>query len=273
MLRRLVCDNNQLGPLLDVSNTALEYLSFTNNPSVVSLDASNTNFTVLNCYGKGLTSLDVSGISSLQELHCHNNQLTSLDVTTNTNLNGLVCNDNQLTSLDLSNNINFLGWVKCSNNQLTSLILPPYNSSWPLNTIWCNNNLFTSLDFSHSLVSDLRCNNNYFLTNLNLQNGHNSFFVKIDASVNPHLNCVQVDDNIYSFVNWSYGANNPDFTFDNIVTFVIDTSFCPPPVSIQEHTTNKKLIRTIDLLGRETKNQPLFYIYDDGTVEKRIVIE
>jgi len=28
-------------------------------------------------------------------------------------------------------------------------------------------------------------------------------------------------------------------------------------------------------LGRETKetNQPLFYIYDDGTVEKRIVIE
>ena len=31
-----------------------------------------------------------------------------------------------------------------------------------------------------------------------------------------------------------------------------------------------------DLLGRETKgtkNEILFYIYDDGTVEKRIVIE
>ena len=35
------------------------------------------------------------------------------------------------------------------------------------------------------------------------------------------------------------------------------------------------LIKTIDLLGRETKqtNQPLFYIYDDGTVEKRIFVE
>jgi len=31
----------------------------------------------------------------------------------------------------------------------------------------------------------------------------------------------------------------------------------------------------INISGRETKgiNQPLFYIYDDGTVEKRIIIE
>ena len=35
---------------------------------------------------------------------------------------------------------------------------------------------------------------------------------------------------------------------------------------------NKELLRTIDVLGRETKgtkNEPLFYIYD-GTVEKNI---
>ena len=38
---------------------------------------------------------------------------------------------------------------------------------------------------------------------------------------------------------------------------------------------NRKLEKTVDILGRETKgtNQPLFYIYDDGTVEKKIVIE
>ena len=37
----------------------------------------------------------------------------------------------------------------------------------------------------------------------------------------------------------------------------------------------KELLLITDLLGRETKqtNQPLFYIYDNGTVEKRIVIE
>ncbi len=38
---------------------------------------------------------------------------------------------------------------------------------------------------------------------------------------------------------------------------------------------DKQIIKVIDVLSRETKhfNQPLFYIYDDGTVEKRIVIE
>jgi hypothetical protein len=46
--------------------------------------------------------------------------------------------------------------------------------------------------------------------------------------------------------------------------------------AIQEHTTNKELLKVTDLLGRETKgtnNEVLFYIYDDGTVEKRIIIE
>ena len=46
-------------------------------------------------------------------------------------------------------------------------------------------------------------------------------------------------------------------------------------VGIDEHNTNKKLLKITDLLGRETKqtNQPLFYIYDDGTVEKKLIIE
>ena len=46
--------------------------------------------------------------------------------------------------------------------------------------------------------------------------------------------------------------------------------------SFSEINTKKKLIKTIDVLGREnkrTRNKPLFYIYDDGTVEKQIIIE
>ena len=45
---------------------------------------------------------------------------------------------------------------------------------------------------------------------------------------------------------------------------------------IEEHTTTKELLKITDILGREikgTKNKLLFYIYDDGTVEKRIIIE
>jgi hypothetical protein len=39
---------------------------------------------------------------------------------------------------------------------------------------------------------------------------------------------------------------------------------------------NRKLQKTVDILGKETKpkiNTPFIEIYDDGTVEKRIVIE
>ena len=41
-------------------------------------------------------------------------------------------------------------------------------------------------------------------------------------------------------------------------------------------TTDRQLLKVTNFLGRETKctkNEPLFYIYDDGTVEKRILIE
>ena len=43
-----------------------------------------------------------------------------------------------------------------------------------------------------------------------------------------------------------------------------------------ESEADNRLVKIIDLLGQEVPyriNTPLFYIYDDGTVEKRIVIE
>jgi hypothetical protein len=47
------------------------------------------------------------------------------------------------------------------------------------------------------------------------------------------------------------------------------------PTYISENNINKKLQKVINLLGKETKetNQPLFFIYKDGTVEKKIIIE
>ena len=58
---------------------------------------------------------------------------------------------------------------------------------------------------------------------------------------------------------------------NDVITFNVVTS-----VGIEEQTTKKELLRTTDLLGRETtdiKDGVLFYIYDDGTVEKKIIIE
>ena len=45
--------------------------------------------------------------------------------------------------------------------------------------------------------------------------------------------------------------------------------------SIEDLNNNKKLIKITDVLGRESKvgGGPLFYIYEDGTVEKKIIVE
>ena len=59
------------------------------------------------------------------------------------------------------------------------------------------------------------------------------------------------------------------------VSQVVCTAACVIS-TLEEHTTNKELLKVTDLLGRETKgakNEVLFYIYDDGTVEKKIVIK
>ena len=48
------------------------------------------------------------------------------------------------------------------------------------------------------------------------------------------------------------------------------------PTSILEFNSERKLLKITDILGQKTpyrKNTPLFYIYDDGTMEKKIIIE
>ena len=84
------------------------------------------------------------------------------------------------------------------------------------------------------------------------------------------INCL-FEDQIY----WETGAPTPWGSW----TFIHNN----PGVDLNTPTgidnifpNNKQLINIVDLLGRESKdlkNKPLFYIYDDGTVEKKIILE
>jgi len=91
-----------------------------------------------------------------------------------------------------------------------------------------------------------------------------TFTISFNATNNSNLYCIDVDNVAWSTANWIY--------IDSWTSFGTNCS----ATSVQEHTTNKELLKVTDLLGRETKgtkNEVLFYIYDDGIVEKRIVIE
>jgi hypothetical protein len=113
----------------------------------------------------------------------------------------------------------------------------------------------------------LSCKSNQ-LTSLDLRNGNNTNFVYFSATNNPNLYCIDVDNPTWSTANWTVANDNidPQHYFSNN---------CSGTTEIQEQTTNKELLKVTDLLGRETKatNQLLFYIYNDGTVEKKVVIE
>ena len=75
------------------------------------------------------------------------------------------------------------------------------------------------------------------------------------------------DTNMYAIVT------NPQYKLPQLLP---DGNYCPTTSSISEISRNKILLKIIDVLGRETKirnNTPLFYIYENGTVEERITIE
>ena len=205
------------------------------------------DFTVLkylDCSLNNLDSLDMSFNVALTYLNCFQQMISYLNVSQNINLQYLNCGANYpITSLDLSNNID-LQYLYFSENDVASLDL--------------SNNI--NLQYLYLGAADK-------LNSLDLRNGNNNFLIIINCYSSHYLTCINVDDAVWSTANW-IGAN---FGFDPQTYF---SNNCPPS-AIQEHTTNKELLKVTDLLGRETKqtNQPLFYIYDDGTVEKRIVIE
>jgi hypothetical protein len=129
----------------------------------------------------------------------------------------------------------------------------------------CNYNSLATID-------DFSC---YFLSAQINQNG-----IDLDVIVSSGMSP-------YSY-QWSTGQNSILITPQQNGIFwaiVTDVNGCISDslyytvtnitTSFSEINTKKKLIKTIDVLGRETKrtNQPLLYIYDDGTVEKQIIIE
>jgi para-nitrobenzyl esterase len=76
----------------------------------------------------------------------------------------------------------------------------------------------------------------------------------------------------------AYGNTNPKFVqaMDFTTNFLYPLLPCNNTTSIsEENITTKQLIRITDMLGRNastTTNATLFYIYDDGSVERKMIL-
>ena len=261
------CDGLGISDLSGIEAfTALTILWCEMNPLTFLDVSNNTNLTTLNCSFNQLTSLDVSSNIALEKLYCFNNQLISLDVSSNTFLTELYCGDNQLTSLDVSNNL-FLGVFYSNNNQITSLDL---SNNTILTELYCMFNQLTSLDVSSNIaLTELSCPYNQ-LECLNVKNVNPSAITYFNTINNPNLTCIEVDNMNYSAVNWT--------NIDPQTWYSTDcNNACSNTSNNSElNNTPKQLIKIVDVLGRETPfkpNTPLLYIYNDGTVERKMIIK
>ncbi|MAU37382.1 MAG: hypothetical protein CMD14_08465 [Flavobacteriales bacterium] len=166
-----------------------------------------------------------------------------------------------------------------SNTYLTNIVFQPLtfigNSVGLEGLVISGCNSLTNIDISNIAGvfngSMLSIFNNLNLTQLNLKNGFCYNWGLVDLS-GQNLFCIQVDDPNYSSIssNWSWYERTQ---YPSQYSY---STNCSWSTYFEEHSTNKKLLKVTDLLGKETKvkkNEPLLYLYDDGTVEKRITID
>ena len=77
---------------------------------------------------------------------------------------------------------------------------------------------------------------------------------------------------VLTALNSTVGYRNNLWSSANLIAVGCQSVTTVQPEIIQD----RRLLKIIDILGRETKptiNTSLFYIYDDGTVEKKLIIE
>jgi Leucine-rich repeat (LRR) protein len=258
-LGRLECISNQMTNLT-LNDTALTFLSCSFN-SLTSLDLSqNNNLTIAYVFMNQLNSLNINGADSLVTLTAFKNELTFLDVSSNTILRTLGLSNNQLTSLDVSNNYR-LSRFACTNNYFTSIDVSYNPSLWRL---FCDSNQLTDINIgSKLLLEEFNCSENN-LAQLDFSNVDKTNITSFDTRNNPNLVCIDVEDEGWSTALWT--------DIDSWSSF---SENCYP-TNVEEVLKERKVLKVIDVLGKQTKPQtniPFIKIYDDGTVEKRIIIE
>ena len=147
-----------------------------------------------------------------------------------------------------------------SNNSVTDLT--GIEDFTQLSNLFCSGNQIMDLDLSNnSNLVELNCNDN-LLTSLNVKNGNNSGLLYFTAVNNPNLQCIAVNDIAYANANWLKDSG------------CVFSSNCGTS-SVEFYHGKRKLIKVLDIFGRTVIPKPkmtLLYIYNDGTTEKKIII-
>jgi endonuclease/exonuclease/phosphatase family metal-dependent hydrolase len=87
---------------------------------------------------------------------------------------------------------------------------------------------------------------------------------------NSKLSCIRIDDYMSSWSAYDYNISD-----HRPIGIKLEVDALISTIHNLENS-NKNLIKIVDILGRETKpkkNTPLFYMYENGSVEKKVVVD
>ena len=209
---------------LDLSTSpTIEIIDMYKNTGIQNLDLSGlTSLTRIAANESVLQVLNVAGCSALSTIQIDETSVTSLDLSNNLALTNLTIYDTFIDSIYLTNCTNFqnLSLIQCRDlavvdltncTSMTNLnILDTYSDLTSLD--FSTLTALESIDLSGSGIEDVDLSNNTNLTSLSisgsgvntldLRNGHNVFITSFYI-YDTGLQCVNVDDDVYSTLNWT----------------------------------------------------------------------
>jgi len=224
----------------------------TNGDTEIQCYEANVFTGYMNIYNQGIA--DLTGIEAFMNV-------TNLDV-----------GSNDLTAVDLSQNTKLVQ-IFVDNNQLTSLNV---STLADLQSLYCNNNDLSTLDVSNNgKLINFNCMNND-LTHLNLKNGNNTVMggFGLQATGNPNLTCIEVDDIAWATSNWSNNVDNPSAFSDDcytsylsvgqVVMTPMNVRLYPNPFSdVITITSDQNLIESVKVY--DLKGMLLYQTRDNST--------
>ena len=196
-------------------------------------------------WDENVTSLDVSGCSTLTKLQCQSNKLTSLDVSKNTSLTTLRCSKNQLTSLDVSG-CSALTTLDCSNNQLTSLDV---SKSTALAKIECYNNRINGEEMTN-LVNSLP----------NRKGMTAGVFKVVEDTQSEKNQCRPSDITVAKEKNWNpqWSNNSSYIGFGEGVITMTTSKAVGETISLRVKANGKVIIEGAQETGQEDYGRKLY---------------
>ena len=302
-LKNLLVWSTLVSTLNLMGNPLLEGISVSSSP-LYSLDFSyNPLLREIYCSFNQFSNLDVSNLTHLEVLRCSDNNIDTLLLNNNTSLTVLDAQNNNLEYLDLRNGNNYVMLdslyfniinnpnLSCINVDDSTYSVTNWTHIDTQHTFSNNCNPLLTICDSVSITLNPSTTTVNYSTNNTLQNSTisqvwtitelvSNSIVLTDTASNPSFTLNMADtfivcvDYSIQYQGGIYSCNICDTILHDGTSWLLMSM--AQPTAITEQSQNKTLLKITYILGRKSKgikNTPLFYIYDDGTVEKKIIIE